>query len=84
MNLRYSAKHLAIPQSHLLRLGEFSLLSEASHFIPEQYSPVLGGFTLAAGFRCGGSQPTAFYPQNVSSLDGFNVKGSADVRYEKG
>jgi hypothetical protein len=35
---------------------------------------------LAVGSRCRGSQPTAFYPQTVSSLDGFNVRGSADVR----
>ena len=35
---------------------------------------------LAAGSRCRGSQPTAFYPQTVSYLDGFNVKGTVDVR----
>ena len=35
---------------------------------------------LAVGSRCRGSQPTTFYPQTVSFLDGFNVRGSADVR----
>ena len=35
---------------------------------------------LAVGSRCRGSQPTAFYPQSVISLDGFNVGGGADVR----
>ena len=38
---------------------------------------------LAVGSRCRGFQPTAFYPQTASSLDGFNVRGGADVR-EKG
>ena len=39
---------------------------------------------LAVGSRCRGSQPTAFYLQTVSFLDGFNVRGGADVRKEKG
>ena len=54
-------------QSHPLRPGESLLSSEASHFIPEQYNPVLGRFTtpnkglfIAGSFRpCSGTTKSA-------------------------